>query len=485
MSAPIHNRGRTAAFYPAHLAGLPIFRRDHADHATYYAPGVLCVVSQHDAQAFERTIASAQSPTLEGDWAGELRRRANLALAQTSQMREEPFMPECLTLYVNDRCNLRCTYCYADPPQQGGMQLGLKAIAAAAQIVAENCRQKGLPLYLVFHGGGEPTLYLERLKRILALLHAVASAFHIETFRYIATNGVMSEAKAAWLARNFDMIGLSCDGPADIHNSQRRRWDGSSTLRTVERTARLAREEGTPLHVRATITPATLDRQAEIADYVCHQLAPDEIHMEPVYLGGRTAAGFHPDQAEEFAHHLLQARLAAQGCKILLESSGSRLDSIHGPYCNVFRQVLNLVPDDRPKERSANGRIPLASDLATACFKMGRATGVREKGLIVGQLNPRTARFEIDCKQVQTLRQQLAVMPGQCTECFNRYHCAGDCPDRCPLDPVPLVQEEPEPGFRCRAQKAVAAAILEETDEQLWHQVRTGKVRGPHGTAVR
>jgi radical SAM protein with 4Fe4S-binding SPASM domain len=296
---------------------------------------------------------------------------------------------------------------------------------------------------------------------------------------------VMSEAKAAWLARNFDLIGLSCDGPADIHDNQRPRWNGRSTLHTVERTAHIIKEEGASLHVRATITSATLHRQAEIASYLCQQFEPKEIHFEPVYLGGRSTIGFRPDQAEEFAHHLLEARLLAEQYGVFLESSGSRLDSIHGPYCNVFRQVLNLVPDDCSEELAVSDRARHASDLATACFKAGRATDVREKGLIIGYLDRRTARFEIDYRKVQTLRQQLATMPSQCAECFNRYHCVGDCPDRCRLDTIDLTTEEPKPGFRCRTQKAVAAAILARADEQLWQQVAAGKVQGPHGITVR
>lgn len=38
-----------------------------------------------------------------------------------------------------------------------------------------------------------------------------------------------------------------------------------------------------PLHVRVTITPQTINRQTEIAEYVCQRLRPQEIHVEAVY----------------------------------------------------------------------------------------------------------------------------------------------------------------------------------------------------------
>jgi hypothetical protein len=62
--------------------------------------------------------------------------------------------------------DLHCTYCYADPSPSPTPRLELRTIAAAAERVAESCRQKNLPFYTVFHGGGEPTLHPERVNTI-------------------------------------------------------------------------------------------------------------------------------------------------------------------------------------------------------------------------------------------------------------------------------------------------------------------------------
>jgi len=451
MSAVFPLLEEADAFRPVR-AGWPIFRWDCAEYAMFCAPGCLCVVGLSDAEGFEATIAPA-----EHGWGGELWRRAELAVAEARRWQEEPFSPECLTLYMNNECNLDCVYCHTDPSPGPAPRLELEAVAAAAEVVAENCRRKGRSLYGVFHGGGEPTLHRKRVESTLSLLDAAAAAHGVELFRYVATNGVMSEEKAAWLARHFDLIGLSCDGPADIQNSQRPRWGGGGTLHIVERTGRVLREEGCPLHVRTTITSATLHRQAEIADYICQQFSPEEIHFEPVYHSSRTDAatelGAH--QAGEFVTYFLKAREIAREQGILLMSSGSRPDSIHGPYCHVFRDTLNLVP----------------GGVATACFEVTDAAQVEEKGVTIGSLNRETGRFEIDHSRVRELRQRLGVIPANCADCFNRYHCARECPDRCPLDNDTRFGDGTlEPGFRCRAQKALAYAILRETAERLWSE---------------
>jgi pyruvate-formate lyase-activating enzyme len=414
-------------------------------------------------------------PSSDGDWGAELKRRAQLAVARARRRREGVFNPECLTLYMNNECNLSCVYCHSDPLPGPASRLDAETIVAAAEVVAENCKQKDRPFYLVFHGGGEPTLHRERVEQAMALVLAVAAKHEVETFRYVATNGVLPEAKAVWLARQCDLVGLSCDGPAEIHDRQRARWDGRGTLHLVERTGRILREEGCPLHVRTTITQASLRRQAEVASYICQQFSPGEIHFEPVYLGGRTrtATGLGSQHADEFVAHFLQARAVAQSYGIPLLSSGSRPGALHGPYCHPFRDVLNLVPGDG----SAPG-------VATACFKLTRAAEIRARGGMIGELNREAGCFEIDEHRVQALCQQLDAALPDCIGCFNRHHCARECPDQCPLEPGAGSPATWQPGFRCRVQKAIALAILNETADCLWSEVLAGQKKSPHGTTI-
>jgi uncharacterized protein len=398
-------------------------------------------------------------------------RQAEQAIAQANGWQQESFCPECLTLYMNNECNLRCVYCHTEPSPKPVVRLELEAIAAAAEVVAENCRRKGRPFYAVFHGGGEPTLHRERVDSAMALLEEVASTHGVDIFRYVATNGVMSEEKARWLAQRFDLIGLSCDGPPDIQNRQRPLWGGRDSTQVVERTAHILREEGCRLHGRTTITGATLHRQVEITDYICQQFSPEEIHFEPVYVGGRTstAAGLVVHQAGEFVTHFLEAREVARQHGVLLMSSGSRPGSIHGPYCHVFRSVLNLVP----------------GNLATACFKISDANQVIEREAAIGTLNRHTRRFEIDYPRVQELWQQLDVFFPECADCFNRYHCARECPDRCPLDDAHQSNSSSEPGFRCWVQKALSYATLRETADSLWAAAVARKAEMQRGYASR
>ena len=480
MSADAFVLESSPAFRQVSPGDRPVFRLDCAGFVAYYAPGCLCVVGLPAAARFEAAIASQElSPDPMGmRWAHELWRRAELALASANAWQQGAFSPECLTLYMNNECNLSCVYCYTNPSPGPAIRLDLRTIETAAAVVAESCRRKGKPFYVVIHGGGEPTLHHEQIDRMMICLETVAARHKVQLFRYIATNGVMSEWKALWLARRFDLIGLSCDGPPDIHNIQRAGRDGRGTLHLVKRTGHLLREEGCRVHVRATITQASLRRQREIADYICQQFSPEEIHFEPVYRCGnvKAADGLSIQQAGVFAEHFLDARRMARESGIPLLSSGTRPGSLHGPYCNLFRHVINLVPGE-----GVAGR---ASGVATACFKLTTAAQVQEVGAAIGALDRRTGRFEIDHRRVQALLPQLAATMPECDGCFNRFHCARECPDRCPLDGEAGSPEDWVPGFRCRVQKTIASALLRETADRLWAEALAKGTEGPHGTAI-
>jgi sulfatase maturation enzyme AslB (radical SAM superfamily) len=419
---------------------MPIFRLDGTARSLYYAPGYLAAVEADRIPAFESDLSTGGS---DNALTLELLRHAQTASQKRAEQFQRPFAPLCLTLYLNNECNLACAYCYSAPadPRQTGLRLSLADIRTAAELVAANCAAQNRVLTVVFHGGGEPTLSQSHLQAALTAVNEVAARYSLQTFKYIATNGVMSAAQAKWLAEHFDLIGLSCDGPADIQSRQRPLRNGRDSLPFVERTAQILRERGKPFRVRVTLTPASFTRQVEIAEYLCGTLQPREIEVEPVYQGGRASPmdGFAPELADSFVDEFFRARQVAQGYGVGWSFSGVRPAEIHGPYCHVFRDVLNLVP----------------GGVVTACFKQVEIGKIRELGLNIGQRDAATGRFVLDGAQIEALRQRLSAEPEKCQTCINRFHCVRGCPDECPLESAQLAE------FRCR----VLRRMLEK---QLW-----------------
>jgi uncharacterized protein len=227
----------------------------------------------------------------------------------------------------------------------------------------------------VLHGGGEPTIHWELVKQFEVLTRQIANEFGVDWFGHIATNGVLPEKRARWLANHFNLVGLSCDGPPEIQDRQRPIGGGGKSSPFVERTAHAIAEAGGQFEVRSTITPQTLARQVEIVSYLHERLRASRMRFEPVYrLRGRNQIAFTPDQSESFVEHFLSAQSKARSLGCSLSFSGVRPDEVHGPYCDVLRDVLHLTPDGT----------------ATACFFCTDGRERASLGLNVGESHPRT-----------------------------------------------------------------------------------------------
>lgn len=393
---------------------LPLFRIQGGDSSRFYAPGFLA--------------ASCSE---------ELRQRAAEALERWRRLAEAPFAPECLTIYLSNRCQLACGYCFAAAGRETDSgRIDERAALGAANLVARCAAGKGMRFHLVLHGGGEPTLEWEAVVRLIEGTRPIASAAGVGWFGFIATNGVMPEKRAAWLAREMDMIELSCDGPPDIQDRQRPLADNGPTSAHVERTARVLADTRGRFQVRATITPETVDRQAEIVAYLHETLRATELRFEPAYRAG----GFRPEHAQRFVERFLEAQLEARARGCDLSISGTRLDEIHGPYCDVLRHTLHLLPDGS----------------ATACFFCTDGRSAEAAQHRIGGWDEARGEYSLDAEAIAAHRRKALELHPMCRDCVNVFHCARECPERCAVADAP----PEEPSFRCLVQRGLAEAWL-------------------------
>lgn len=473
-----------SAFRPLRTTRLPIFRMASAGSVLFYAPGYVVVVRADRAAEFEAAIgddapdgapsprrrrnlaihgpmamggrSSPRSRPRQWSWRPGICARASHARDASGAARDRAFKPVCLTIYLHNACNLKCSYCFSEATPRQAARLDLTAIRAGAERVGANCREADLPFTAVFHGGGEPMLDGTLTEAALGTVEAVAARHGRPMFRYIATNGVMPARSAAWMARRFDLVGVSCDGPPDVQNAQRPTWGSQGSAAQVERTAAIVRAAGTPLHVRVTVTPDSVQRQPEIADYICRVLCPQEIHVELVYRAGRAAdsGAFRTLDVDAYVAGYQAAQAIAARFGIAWLGAGARPWTIHGPFCNVLRDVLQIVP----------------GGAATACFRSTSAEAAQRDGTWIGGLTADGADWAIDEARIGVLRGVLTALPPSCRDCFNQHHCARACPDHCPIEP-----DDPSTDARCRVQAALAEAHIRSTASRLTEQAVSGQ----------
>ena len=404
---------------------LPVFSREDGELTLFYAPGYLAAARTREAAEITG-ILCGELPFGEDMTPHYLVRAAVSAQEIWRRMHDpENYRPTCLMLYSALDCNLSCSYCFAKAARQEGVRLSKELILAAAREVAANCREKGEPFTAVFHGGGEPSLD-PRLPDLLADLQWICKKADVPFRSYIATNGIMDPEKARWIRAHFDMVGISADGPPELQNRQRPLRNGSESFRILERTINNISRDPEDLSFRVTVLPENFRRIPEIAAYCAEKFGAEEIHVEPVYHQHISA-----DLADDFCDSFLKAQ-AETPARIVC--SGTRIREVHGRYCQIFRQVLHLVP-------------PAGT---SACFAVSSQEEAEEK--------------QMDTVPDEALFERLSREDPGCEHCFNRFHCARGCPDVCPASSCDVGDTG---SFRCRVSRRLAEAELLGIAERL------------------
>ncbi|HUT52983.1 MAG TPA: radical SAM protein [bacterium] len=171
----------------------------------------------------------------------------------------EPYQPTCATLFLTNRCNLRCTYCYASSGEAPLEEMPLGLARAAIDVAAENAERRGLPKFdLGFHGGGEPTLAREVMQGAVA--HARQKNIRAEISG--SSNGHYNEETLAWVQDNLDAMSVSFDGLPEVQDRQRRTAGGQGSHETVMRTIRAFDRRGFSYGLRMTVPPESVSALA-------------------------------------------------------------------------------------------------------------------------------------------------------------------------------------------------------------------------------
>jgi radical SAM protein with 4Fe4S-binding SPASM domain len=448
---------------------LPIFHLEGpAGTAILYTPGALAAVTPEQAETLRRAWGGDQE-ALKDPAAAEpsrwLLNSAVRAAAGRAKWLAEEFKPECLTVYLSNRCGLNCVYCFSRSSANGsGSVIDPKAFAAAAALTAESCAEKELPFQLCLHGGGDPALHWDLLRELVRVSREAARSRRIPWRGYIATSGALELSRARELGALFGEIGLSCDGPDSIHDRQRPASGGGPTSHWVRQTARAAKEGGARLAVRVTVTSGGVFRLKETADYCLTELKADSLVFEPVYGEAQNAfAGRRGPEPEEWASLLRQAANEAAKLGVPLSFSGLRPEEFHGPCCNVLRHTLHLAPDG----------------FVTNCFlvfdKKHKDFGLQT----IGRYDSKAGRVALDWGKIASLKERAAALDSKCRDCFASFHCARSCPDRCALPPA---RPEAPDSFRCRLNREYGRIILNEAALELVKSEGAPRTpRGPTG----
>jgi uncharacterized protein len=172
---------------------------------------------------------------------------------------------ELLILQPTPFCNIDCTYCYL-PGRSTKGRMSDKVIAAACRRAVE-AGIVGSRLSVVWHAGEPlvlPISYYENAIRIVAaeLPRSTTIEHHFQT-----NATLIDDAWCHFLALPGIKVGVSIDGPRNLHDRHRRTRTGGGTFERAMTGARRLVEAEVPFHVISVLTREALHYPDEMHDF--------------------------------------------------------------------------------------------------------------------------------------------------------------------------------------------------------------------------
>ncbi len=165
-------------------------------------------------------------------------------------------------------CNLSCEYCFYkrvnDVYPEGDMMTIETAEAIIKKTLEMNARHNSFTWQ-----GGEPTLLgLDFYKEVCRLQDKYRSQGQVVE-NSLQTNGVnIDDAWADFLKKRNFLVGLSLDGPRDIHDHYRKDGGGGGTYNKVINATNLLRERGVPFNILILLTDINVNKPEEIYSFL-------------------------------------------------------------------------------------------------------------------------------------------------------------------------------------------------------------------------
>ena len=347
--------------------------------------------------------------------------------------RQQTFRPTMAVLLMTNRCNLSCTYCYANAGKRPPRDLPLLVAERVIDAVCNNAQALGEESFsLSFHGGGEPTVHWTVFTKAVAYARRKPLPCHIS----LSTNGVWTPAQRRFILDQVQNVSLSFDGIQAVQDQQRPRSDGTGSFATIMESIRALEGAGLAYGIRATAPAETLHRLPECVAFLCDQTEAQAIQVEPTYTSRR---GHYADMADDYAQRFIEAfmeafEVAARAGRSLTYS-GARPWIITTTFCQAFSKALIVTPQGK----------------LVTCFEIHDSELPFADPFIIGEVTP--DGVQSDQARLGRFLESQRAQRAECKDCFCYWHCCGDCASR-------RMVSTANQSARCRVNQGITREIL-------------------------
>jgi len=320
-------------------------------------------------------------------------------------------------LYVTDRCNLACTYCYLSQTNADmSLETGKAAITSTFRsAVAQNYQEVKFK-----YAGGEPLLRFPVIKELHCHAQQSAAQHGLALDGVVLSNGTLLTAKmvkemqALGLRLMISLDNLPTPNPSQEGNYQRMYPDGRDASRDAIRGIELALECGLTPDISITVSGRNVQQLPELLDWVLARELPFSLNFyrDPLIspFERLRANGYDDLQLKEetfiagmlAAYKVIEANLPQRSLLASLADMAN-FAAPHLRRCSVGHSYLVFDTEGRVSKCQMQMDRPVTDIHAEDPLAAVRADTCGIQNVTVDE-------------------------KGGCQECQWRYWCAGGCP---------------------------------------------------------
>lgn len=317
-----------------------------------------------------------------------------------------------MTLHLTRRCNLKCTYCYADCLSGGAPKLeadmSWPVAKQAVDLLLGRAQDRA---HLVFFGG-EPTLRLDLIERTMRYARGAARERSTAMSFEITTNGTIHTERLITLVKRYHAtVAVSIDGPRDVHDTHRLRGPSHGSFDQVDSNLDRLLSEIPWLIASSVVTPETVDRLERSVEWLL------ERGFRVVVTSPDHSAAWTPGHLATLARQVkrveaLYVRRTRRGKKFYLSCIDSAIRShvrghdVAAGDCGAGRSHLSVAP----------------SGALYPCVQFVGREGA-DGPWVLGDV-----RSGVDPARAAALAPSLSSSSDPCGGCELKSRCASGCP---------------------------------------------------------
>lgn len=316
-------------------------------------------------------------------------------------------------------CNLACTYCFY--LRKAEMFAPDDSLRMSDEVLDELTRQyiasqAGRDVVFAWQGG-EPTLMgIPFYERALEMQRRYAPpGMHV--FNALQTNGILLDDEwCRFLKRNGFLVGLSLDGPHDLHDANRIDHGGHGTFERVTRALRLLQAHGVEHNVLCLVNRVNAAHPREVYGFLKNagvrfiQLIPGT----EILAGGSMADwSVTPDLWGGFLCGVFDEWVRTDVGRVFVQAFDEALAAWTGARPGICSQAP-VCGDCLVVEH--NGDVYSCDHFVDPAHYLGNVMTTLLSTMAVSEAQLRFGCDKRDC------------LPQQCRDCASLFACGGGCP---------------------------------------------------------